>query len=178
MLKNYKKLLKTKSAKTAAIVMLLLMTSTILMTNLDMDVKAQASAQQPVSGSLPSGVTPSVTVATNAFLSFTPNPIGVNQQLLVNLWTIVPPGANRYDLGYAVTITKPDGNAVTIGPMNSYVADGTQWFSYTPDQVGTYTLQFTFPGTYFPAGYYIDGVCYSSLCCNTIFFNVNIPKLL
>jgi len=40
-----------------------------------------------VTGALASGVTPSITVAPVAFLSVSPNPIGVGQSALVNMWT-------------------------------------------------------------------------------------------
>jgi len=106
----------------------------------------------------PASVTPSLSVDVVPYLSFRPDPIGIGQSLLVNVWTTPPPAANRYLAYYTVTITKPDGTTDTIGPMNSYVADGTAWFEYIPSQVGTYKLKFDFGGTYFPAGVYISGV--------------------
>jgi hypothetical protein len=109
-------------------------------------------------GALPAGVTPDVIMEGKVFLSFSPNPIGVNQELLVNVWSIPAPGANRAHTGYTVTFTKPDGTKDVIGPFNSFVADGTNWFTYTPDQVGNWTVQFTYPGDYYPAGRYVNGV--------------------
>lgn len=156
-------ILKCKTKLATAIAILLLF-ATLLMANFS--VKAQ-DENQPHGGtpgasafpnSPPAGVTPNLTVTVTPYLSFSPDPIGVGQPLLVNIWTTPPPAANRYLAGYTVTITKPDGTNLTEGPMNSYVADGTTWFQYVPDQVGTYSLKFDFAGTYFPAGTYINGV--------------------
>ncbi|XHH07797.1 MAG: PQQ-binding-like beta-propeller repeat protein [Candidatus Bathyarchaeia archaeon] len=105
----------------------------------------------------PSNVTPDVIVEVEPYLSFRPNPIGVGQQLLINFWATPPPAANRYLSNFYLTITKPDGTTEEFGPINSYVADGTAWLEYTPEQTGTYKLKFEFKGTYFPAGVYING---------------------
>jgi outer membrane protein assembly factor BamB len=148
----------------AAIALILLTTSIAAMTNIS--VKAQDD-DFPHGGtpgvsrfekSPPAGITPSVTVTVDPYLSFRPNPIGIGQSLLVNFWNTPPPAANRYLSYYTVTITKPGGDQDIFGPYNSYVADGTAWFEYVPDQVGTYKLKFEFGGTYFPAGVYISGV--------------------
>jgi hypothetical protein len=113
-------------------------------------------------GALPAGVTPDVVMEGKIFLSFSPNPIGVGQELLVNVWSIPAPGANRAHTGYTVTFTKPDGTKDVIGPFNSFVADGTNWFTYVPKQVGNYSVQFTYAGDYYPAGRYVNGVLNNS----------------
>ena len=63
-----------------------------------------------VTGPLAAGVTPSITVNPVAFLSFSPNPIGVGQQLggstCGQLRHINP---ERWESGYIVSIIKPDG---------------------------------------------------------------------
>lgn len=119
------------------------------------------SSAQPTGNSWPtappSNVTPEVIVNVEPYLSFRPNPIGVGQQLLINFWTTPPPAANRYLSNFYLTITKPDGSTEEFGPINSYVADGTAWLEYAPEQTGTYKLRFDFKGTYFPAGVYING---------------------
>jgi hypothetical protein len=113
-------------------------------------------------GALPAGVTPDVVMEGKIFLSFSPNPIGVGQELLVNVWSIPAPGANRAHTGYTVTFTKPDGTKDVVGPFNSFVADGTNWFTYIPKQAGNYSVQFTYPGDYYPAGRYVNGVLNNS----------------
>ena len=101
-----------KAKTTAIIISVLLMTSVMLMAMPVQPVQAQLAATQPVSGPLPTGVTVNVTASdTKAYLSFRPNPIGLGQSLLVNMW-INPALAsnNRYiPQGYVITITKPDG---------------------------------------------------------------------
>ncbi len=113
-------------------------------------------------GALPAGVTPANIMEGKVFLSFSPNPIGVDQELLVNVWSIPAPGANRAHTGYTVTFTKPDGTKDVIGPFNSFVADGTNWFTYIPDQAGNWTVQFKYAGDYYPAGRYVNGVLNNS----------------
>ncbi len=97
------------------------------------------------------------TISDLAFLSVSPNPIGVNQMLLVNVWITFPSGEGKFMNGYTVSITKPDGITDTV-ILQSYVADGTSWFDYIPTQVGTYQFVFSFLGEYFPAGYYSNGL--------------------
>ncbi len=93
------------------------------------------------------------TVPTIAYLACSPNPIGVNQSLLVNIW-VTPPvdwaGVPR--TGYTVKITHPDGTVQTIGPLTTVQADGSAWFNFVPDAVGNWTLQFFYAGDYFPVG--------------------------
>ncbi|XHH08027.1 MAG: PQQ-binding-like beta-propeller repeat protein [Candidatus Bathyarchaeia archaeon] len=109
-----------------------------------------------VTGALPSGVTPDYTVNTRAFLSFAPNPIGVGQTLLVNVWTNPPISPNRFQQGYSVEIMKPDNTTFTVGPFNSYAADATAYFTFIPDVIGTWQLKFTFAGQYFPNGTWLN----------------------
>jgi hypothetical protein len=101
---------------------------------------------------LPAGVTANITVDTIPNLSFRPNPIGIGQTLLVNLWFNPPTHYNRILTGITVDITKPDGTKDTKSGIVTYGGDATAWFEYTPDQVGTWKLKMSFPGGYFPAG--------------------------
>ena len=148
----------------AIIVTVLLMASITLMTMPVQPVKAQVALTPEValrypeqirdSGvPLPPGVTPSLTLDTHPFLSFRPNPVGLGQTIIVNIWLTPALYPSRYHEGYTVTITKPDGTKDTI-VKDSYFADATAWFDYTVDQVGTWTLKFDFPGGYYPSGIY------------------------
>jgi hypothetical protein len=91
---------------------------------------------------------------TYAFLSVSPNPVGVNQTVLIVMWLSEPPpaasgpGGDRWK-GFRVNITKPDGSTDTLGPFTSD-AVGSAWTTYTPDKVGTWYFQFIFPGQSFP----------------------------
>jgi hypothetical protein len=105
---------------------------------------------------IPTGQTATYTIQSLAFLSVSPNPVGVGQQLLVNVWTTFPSGEGKYQVGYTVTITKPNGDTQDV-QLKSYVADGTSWFTMVPDTVGQWTFVFKFAGEYFPAGYWVSG---------------------
>ena len=140
-----------KMAKVIAPALVLLMASVVLMTT---TVTGQTNPQNSGSISLPSGVTPDVSYNTIAHMSFRPNPIGVDQPLLVNVWLQPPTHVSRYFKGYVVKLTKPDGTTNSIGPMDSYLGDTTAWFEYVVDQIGTWKIQFDFPGGFFPAGNY------------------------
>ena len=163
---------------TFAFILVLLMASLSIMLNLA--VKAQTTLDtQPhggtpgpaIWGPLPANVTPDVTVPTTAYLSFRPNPVGLNQSFLVNVW--VTPGIHRsrYHTGYTVNITKPDGTTTTVGPMNSYYGDGTTWFEWPADQVGTWKLSFNFLGDYYPKGFYNDSGWPATFGTTQTFFN-------
>ncbi len=104
----------------------------------------------------PAGVTPGSSFETGAYLSMRPNPIGIGQSLLVNVW--LSPGTYHAFpmIGLTVDIIKPDGTTMTVGPFNTYVGDSTAWFEMIPDQVGTWQLKFSFAGTYIAAGQYWD----------------------
>ena len=110
------------------------------------------------STTIPAGQTADWTFHPVAYVSVSPSPIGIGQTLLVNMWTTPPPAANRYLAGFVVTFKKPDGTTDVVGPLHSYVADGTSWFEYVVDQVGAWQVKFEFPGQYFPAGMYLNGV--------------------
>jgi hypothetical protein len=160
--------MKIKTLKNMRIV-LSMMLFAVLMMSCFASVSAQTTSGGKVdtSGSPPdSGYVGPTTVPANekadyvvypqAFLSVSPNPIGVNQELLVNVWITFPSGEGKYMSHYSVIITDPDGQTQEVR-LVSYVADGTSWFAYTPYKTGTYQFQFFFAGEYSPEGYYMDG---------------------
>jgi hypothetical protein len=150
-------------AKTAALIITaLLMASVTLMTMQVQPVQAQVTLppgvipknlQSQGSIMLPSGVTPDLTITTIAHVAVSPNPIGVSQPLLINMW-LNPPTDYHYFTDYYLTFTKPDGTTDKVGPINSYPADTTAWINYYPSVVGNWTVKFDFLGGYFPAGNY------------------------
>ncbi len=140
--------------KIAAIAIVLLMASVLL--TLYAPAQAQDEYENMQEGGsirLPPGVTPDLTAVTKAYLSFRPNPVGVGQTILVNMWTSPALHVSRYHTDYTITITDPDGNEDVV-TLDSYRADATGWFEYVVDQVGTWTLKFEFLGGYFPPGNY------------------------
>jgi outer membrane protein assembly factor BamB len=97
-------------------------------------------------------VVPSVKAAdvtTSAFLSVSPNPTGVGEQVIIVVW-IQPVAPSAFDRlhGYSVTITDPDGTKETRGPLNPETT-GSTYTLYTPTKTGNYTLQLTYPGEQF-----------------------------
>jgi hypothetical protein len=95
--------------------------------------------------------TTSINIPTYAYIHAAPNPIGVGQSAYIYIWlNQLPSGAAaNNDIrfhNYELTITAPNGAPTT--ETFAVVSDPTsnQGFSYTPTQVGTYKLNFTFPG--------------------------------
>ena len=153
--------------KTATLTLLIVLIASSTFLGVFVSTKAQvvggASQLQPWATAPPQGVTPNTTIATTAFISISPNPIGMGQPVLVNLWLEPPVAYNRFFSGYNVTITKPNGDKDVIGPLNSYQGDSTAWDHYVVDQTGAWKFTFNFPGNYFPAGYYYNGRVYNTL---------------
>ena len=89
-------------------------------------------------------------IETLAYISVNPNPIGVDQTLLINLWMTpsIPSGPVFED--FTVTFTKPDGTKDVVKIDSEPWGTAANWFEYVPDQVGTWTYQFVFPGQVFP----------------------------
>jgi hypothetical protein len=89
-------------------------------------------------------------IPTYAALAVAPNPVGVNQQVTIQMWldkinpTASGPQGSRFE-DYTVTITKPNGDQESKGPFTADPASFA-YTLYTPDQIGTYTLEFNFPG--------------------------------
>jgi outer membrane protein assembly factor BamB len=158
--KRRKRKMQIDKAKIAAIIAIVLMMSSI--TSMAMQVQpaeGQLAAQQPVAGPLPAGVTVDATASgTKMFLSFRPNPIGVNQLLLINMWCNPALASNQryFPKAYVLTITKPDGTKDVL-TLDSEPATTATWMEYVPDQAGEWTLKVDFLGCYFPAGRYYNG---------------------
>ena len=136
-----------------------IVTIALLMTTVSVlviSVNAQDLPEDIVIGPAPAGVTEDMMVPTEIILMIRPNPIGLNQEFLANIWTVRAPGSQRAFLGYEITITKPSG-ATTSFTMDSFVADGTAWFPWIADEVGDWQIQVKFPGNWLPAGFYVDG---------------------
>jgi outer membrane protein assembly factor BamB len=93
---------------------------------------------------------PPSNVPTWAYISASPNPVGVGQTVLIVFWINEVPatsqglGGDRWR-NLTVDITKPDGTKETLGPFTSDPIGGG-YAMYTPDSIGTYTLTFKFPG--------------------------------
>ena len=137
-----------RMAKTTAMIVILAFAASSAMTTIP--VNAQTTIPPVIQ--LPAGATPAVTIDTIAYMSYRPNPVGVGQAVLFNLWLEPPTNYARYLTGFTVTFTRPDGTKDTFGPMTTYQGDSTAWFEYVVDQTGTWKLKFDFPGNYWAAG--------------------------
>jgi hypothetical protein len=91
-------------------------------------------------------------IATNPYLAVNPNPVGVNDYVEVTVWLEpLPPTDADVFHGFKVTITKPDGSTEVKDGLTSSTV-GSQYFTYTPTSVGTYSFEFSYPGETFPNG--------------------------
>ena len=95
--------------------------------------------------------TPAWNVPTNAYVSVTPGIIGVNQQttivVFLDRYSPTNGGLNGQLLpGFLITIKQPDGTNTTIGPWTCSSAVASDFKTFTPTQVGNYTIWFSWPG--------------------------------
>jgi hypothetical protein len=150
-----KNILETMKAKSLAIIIIAILMTSATLFAFPVNAQSVITNVQSSGGvtSIPSGVTPDVTIQPNIFLSVSPTPIGVNQMLLVNVWMIPPLQATRYYSGYTVTVTMPNGTTATV-KTDSYYGDATAWFPYVVDAVGTWTFTASYPGGYYASGNY------------------------
>ncbi len=150
--------LTRKVATATLVIFFLFMSLNIAMESPIKPTEAQLAAQQPVSGPIPAGITVARQSETRAFLSAKPVIVGIGQELLVNFWInpALPSNNILIPKGYVITITKPDGTT-DVRTVSSEPATAANWFTYVPDQLGTYKIKFDFIGTYFPAGRYYNG---------------------
>ncbi|MCW4044131.1 MAG: PQQ-binding-like beta-propeller repeat protein [Candidatus Bathyarchaeota archaeon] len=94
---------------------------------------------------------PPWTIPTSAYVTCAPSTIGLGQSTTIVVFVDrYPPTAGgavgqRWD-GFKIDITKPDGTKETIGPWKCGSAVASDFKVYTPDQIGTYTIVFSWPG--------------------------------
>ena len=118
-------------------------------------------------------------IPTFAYINVAPNPVGVGQQTIVVVWldkikdgTLVTNNIRFHN--YKVDITKPDGSTDQINWPVTVDSTSSAYSPYTPDQVGTYTFKFTFPGEsytqydYNPNSAYINDTYLPSTASTTL----------
>ena len=101
--------------------------------------------------------TPAWTITTFAYISAAPNPVGVGQQTNIVFWldTVIQGAGITNNIrfkNYNLTIIAPDG--ARTEKIFATITDTTssQYYQFTPDQVGTYNLYFNFPGQVYDYG--------------------------
>jgi hypothetical protein len=93
---------------------------------------------------------PAWTIPTHAYVIAAPDTVGRGDTTAFVMWLDwVPPtagglGGDRWQ-GFKLDVTKPDGTKQTLGPFTSGPV-GTTYTLFTPDQVGNYTIVFSWPG--------------------------------
>ena len=89
-------------------------------------------------------------VPTQAYLSASPNPTGLNQEVTLEMWlgeinpTTLISGGGRWE-NFTVAITRPDGTSQILGPFTANTA-AFYVTTITPNQLGNYKMTFSFPG--------------------------------
>jgi outer membrane protein assembly factor BamB len=129
---NSAKILSNKTATAIALFLILTITATLVALPL-------ANAHYPA-----------WSVPTYAYIVASPNTVGVDQTATIVYWLDKLPASGeglageRY-VGWTIEVTKPDGTkqTITLHPSDPV---GSGYTLYTPDQVGTYTLNFSYPG--------------------------------
>lgn len=145
--------------KISAISLVLILTMTALLVALTSaetviyDGVEYTNVQPSGSLRLPPGVTPDEEYDVIPRLNVAPNPVQVDQSVIINGWLSVPMSPAHYHTDYKFVITKPDGTSETY-LRDSFRADGTSWLNIVPDQIGTWNVQYIFQGSYWPPGNY------------------------
>ena len=94
---------------------------------------------------------PPWTINSQAYIDVAPNPVGVGQTTYISIWTgqVIFSATVTNDIrrhNYTLTITNPAGT--TTSQHWDVISDttGIQFTSFTPDQIGNYTLKFDYGG--------------------------------
>ena len=124
----------------------------------------------PISFTFVTAQSSPIQAQSNAFLTVSPNPIGVGQQASVVMWLAEIPPFDRTGVsvdfeGFKVTVTSPDGTNQTLGPFKSDDI-GAAYTKYTPITTGTYSFQFIFPGQIINASSTISGASSTTVLVN------------
>ncbi len=140
---------------------------------------------------------------TGSYIAVSPKVVGLGQEVVVNAWiNPAPAGPTFYaqDLarimgtGFSnitVTFTRPDGTKDTFQPLDASFAQlgrtnlagsttsvGTLRFYYKPDQVGDWSVTFTFPGQTFTTEGSNDTVYYKPSSAPPFTFTVQTEQVL
>jgi hypothetical protein len=108
--------------------------------------------------------TPTWEIPTYAYINVSPDPCGVGQEALIVMFLdkVIDGARVENDIrfhDFKLTITDPDGNIETKTWDIIWDTTSSQYISYTPTKVGTYTLKFEYPGqTYTWSGNYQNDI--------------------
>jgi FOG: WD40-like repeat len=90
------------------------------------------------------------TMKTYPIADAIPNPIWLGRSTLLKCGiSEAAPSASYGWSGITITVIKPDGHIETLGPFTTD-STGSTYTTYTPDQVGNYTITTNFPNNTYP----------------------------
>jgi len=118
--------------------------------------------------------TPAWNIPTFAYINVAPDPVGVGQYVNVIMWLDKVPNGAAYtnDIrmkNYKLTITAPSGAVETKTWDVVIDTTSSQYYSYTPTEVGKYTFKFEHLGTlYTYAGPYQNNTYLPSSATTTL----------
>ncbi|MFZ7138368.1 MAG: PQQ-binding-like beta-propeller repeat protein [archaeon] len=108
---------------------------------------------------------PAWEIPTFAYVNAAPGTVGVNQPVLIVVFldktiagTHISNDIRFYD--YELTIIKPDGSTDVVNWPVVTDTTSSAFTQYIPNQVGTYTLEFNYPGQVYDFGGEYDGDYY------------------
>ena len=113
-------------------------------------------------------------IPTFAYVTASPNPVGLGQQVIVVMWIDKPfPSASVTNEirphDFTLTITAPDGKTTSRHWDIVWDTTSSQYYLFTPDQIGEYGLKFKYDGqTYTWSGQYQNDVFLPSEASTTL----------
>ncbi len=94
---------------------------------------------------------PAWNVPTDIYVAATPPTVGVGQYTTIIVWvdrySPTAGGITGQTYTFQINITQPDGSTVIIGPWQTTSALASDYKTFTPTMVGTYTIVSSWPGT-------------------------------
>jgi hypothetical protein len=92
-----------------------------------------------------------IVCGTYMHINVGPNPVGVNQQVTVNMFAAIPTYTSEGYRDMTVTVTDPQGQETELGPFVTDTTGGT-YAIFTPNQVGIWEFQAIYPGQTLTSG--------------------------
>ena len=119
---------------------------------------------------------PTWKIATYAYVNVAPDRVGLGQTVFLTMWAyfLLPSAAIPNDIrmtNYKLNLTKPDGTTQILGPFTGDTTN-TIYTTYTPDQIGTYSVVLFYPDlVYYWSGTYQNDT-FLGATSDTIYFTV------
>jgi len=92
-------------------------------------------------------------IPTYSKILVSPNPVGVNQQVTINMFNAIPTLTSEVYYNMTVEVTDPTGHTFTLGTTFDSDTTGGTFTNFIPDQVGIWEFQMFYPGQTLSRGY-------------------------